>query len=70
MTYISYLLRLWRVDGESSPLWRASLQQPGTVEVLSFAGLEALVAFLQAEMVKEAVPEPLERAQAPPSAES
>jgi hypothetical protein len=42
--YHSYLLRLWR-DRAQDP-WRASLQSTATEQLLQFASLEALFAFL------------------------
>jgi hypothetical protein len=45
--YLSFLLRLWRVNERGLPHWRASLQSPQTGERVSFATLDALVAFLQ-----------------------
>jgi hypothetical protein len=50
--YISYLLRLWRVDHGRDVHWRASLQRPGTEEPLWFADLEDLFEFLRAETGK------------------
>jgi hypothetical protein len=45
--YLSFLLRLWRVDERGLPNWRASLQSPQTGERVSFATLDALFAFLR-----------------------
>lgn len=45
--YLSYLLRLWRTDDQSQPIWRASLESPGTGERLSFADLHGLFKFLE-----------------------
>jgi hypothetical protein len=56
--YLSFLLRLWRVSVEGEPVWRVSLQRPGTAGEISFADLEAVVAFLHAEMEKGVEPEP------------
>jgi hypothetical protein len=47
--YLSYLLRLWQVSEGAGPVWRALLRQAGTEEVVGFAGLEELFAFLRAE---------------------
>ncbi len=46
--YLSYLLRLWHVDG-SGPVWRASLENPSSAERHGFATLEQLICFLRAE---------------------
>jgi len=51
--YISYLLRLWRVNGDDEPhppekaVWRASLEDPNTRERRAFASLDDLVDFLR-----------------------
>ena len=44
--YLAYLLRMWRVEAEEGPVWRASLESPHTGERAGFASLEALFAFL------------------------
>lgn len=52
--YLSYLLRLYRVNGDSDvqstlnkAVWRASLENPHTGERKGFASLEALFDFLR-----------------------
>jgi hypothetical protein len=50
--YLSYLLRLWRVDeaptdAVADMVWRASLESPFTGERMSFACLEDLCDFLR-----------------------
>jgi hypothetical protein len=45
--YHSFLLRLWRVSAEEPPLWRASLENPHTHEVLGFNDLDALADYLR-----------------------
>ena len=45
--YKSYLLRLWESDDQGKPIWRASLESPGTGELQGFATLQALIAFLE-----------------------
>jgi hypothetical protein len=47
---LSYLLRLWQVDGQERPLWRASLKSVDTGEQVGFACLEELFAFLREAM--------------------
>jgi hypothetical protein len=47
--YQSYLLRLWRTHSDGAPVWRASLENPLTQEVVRFAGLASLFAFLLAQ---------------------
>jgi hypothetical protein len=56
--YLSFLLRLWRVSAEGAPAWRISLQRPGAAGGISFADLDAVVAFLRAEMGEGVEPEP------------
>lgn len=60
--YLSYLLRLWRVDGDDAAqptanqaVWRASLENPHTGERKGFASLEALFDFLR-EQAEEIPP--------------
>ena len=53
----AYLLRFWKVgsaDSQRAPTWRFSLEDPHSGEKLGFADLEALVAFLQAELANDA----------------
>jgi hypothetical protein len=50
MEYVSYLLRLWRVDGSTQPIWRASLKSASTGEQVGFASLEELFDYLRAEV--------------------
>jgi hypothetical protein len=45
--YLAYLLRLWRVNDDGKPVWRASLESPHTGERHGFANLEMLFAFLE-----------------------
>ena len=45
--YQSYLLRIWLVKSEDAYSWRASLEDVKTGELLGFASLDELVAFLE-----------------------
>jgi len=45
--YLAYLLRLWQVNDDGKPVWRASLESPRTGERLGFANLDLLFAFLE-----------------------
>ena len=45
--YHSYLLRLWQVQTEAGPGWRASLEDVQTGELLGFEDLAALQRFLE-----------------------
>ena len=47
--YMAYLLRLWQVQEDEGPAWRASLECAETAELRSFADLEALFSFLEQE---------------------
>ena len=47
--YLSYLLRMWRVDVKERTIWRASLECSHTGEQLGFADLEALCRYLRVE---------------------
>ena len=51
--YCAYLLRCWSEPGKGSgpPTWRFSLEDPHTGERRGFGGLEALVTFLQSEVI-------------------
>jgi hypothetical protein len=51
--YLSYLLRVWRVEVKERTIWRASLECPHTGEQLGFADLEALCRHLRAETQQE-----------------
>ena len=50
--YRSYLLRLWQEEGGNPPLWRASLESPGSGERRGFASLAALFDFLENEIAQ------------------
>jgi len=45
LTYLAYLLRLWR-EGGTAP-WRATLEDPHTGRRYGFADLRGLFAFLE-----------------------
>jgi hypothetical protein len=55
-SYLSYLIRLRRVDNGGQPLWRISLEAPGAGERENFAELDDLVAFLRRRMTPSAAP--------------
>jgi hypothetical protein len=46
---MSYLLRLWQTGDPEQPVWRASLQYSRTGEIVGFASIEDLFAYLQTE---------------------
>jgi len=52
-SYISFLLRLYRVQSEEGWTWRASLEDPLSGERHAFPSLQALFAFLEAKVGKE-----------------
>jgi hypothetical protein len=49
-SYLSYLLRLRRVDNAGRPVWRASLETPGSATQIYFDNLETLWAYLAKQM--------------------
>lgn len=49
-SYLSYLLRLRRVDNAGQPIWRASLETPGSKTQIYFDNLEAVCAYLAKQM--------------------
>lgn len=49
-SYLSFLLRLRRVDNGGQPLWRLSLESPGGAAARHFATADDLLDFLRAEM--------------------
>ena len=51
--YFSFVLRLWRAGNDEEPVWRASLNNALTQELLGFAGLKEMCAYLEAQ-IKEA----------------
>ncbi len=51
--YLSYLLRVWRVEVRDQTVWRASLECPHTGEQLGFADLEALCRYLKVQTQQE-----------------
>jgi hypothetical protein len=48
--YLSYLLRLWRENGEEQNTWQASLESALTHKRYVFPNLEKLFAFLQRQI--------------------
>lgn len=46
-SYLSYLLRLWRVNEAGKSAWHASLEDIHTGRRLGFADLASLFAFLE-----------------------
>ena len=47
--HLSYLLRVWTVDQNGSPIWRASLESSQAGECVGFPDLDTLFAFLRQE---------------------
>lgn len=45
--YVSYLLRIWELDHHDPQQFLASLEKPGTREMINFQNLEELFAFLK-----------------------
>lgn len=44
--YIVYILRLWHIDNGGDPVWRFTLEAPGSSEKLRFLELADLVEFI------------------------
>ena len=51
--YLSYLLRVWRVEVRERTTWRASLECPNTGQQLGFPDLAALCRYLRVETDQE-----------------
>jgi hypothetical protein len=49
-SYISYMLRLWRVNEAGRSIWRASLEDPHTGKQMGFADLDGLFTFLRRQL--------------------
>jgi hypothetical protein len=45
--YFSYLLRLWVVRVEHVLIWRASLENPHTQEIVGFESIQKLAEYLE-----------------------
>ena len=48
--YLSFLVRLWKVDQEAQVYWRVSIEDPFTGERCGFMNLKAFIAFLEKKM--------------------
>lgn len=48
--YLSYLLRMRRADNMGRPIWRISLEVPGSETQTYFDNLEAVCTYLAAQM--------------------
>jgi hypothetical protein len=46
LPYLTYLIRLWRVETEDGPIWRVVLEDPHSAERRGFANLAELYRFL------------------------
>lgn len=56
LRYRAYLLRCWEERSQHPaflPVWRFSLEDPHTGQRYGFANIEALVAFLSAELTSD-----------------
>ena len=51
--YLAYLLRLWQVNTEQGPVWRASLESADGVERQAFGDLARLFTFLDSRTRQE-----------------
>ena len=52
--YLSFLLRLWRINQNSNETWRASLEDPRTGEQRGFASLDLMMEFLLEQLQQTA----------------
>ncbi len=48
--YVSYLLRIWELDHHDPQQFLASLEKPGTRELLNFKDIEELFDFLRTQI--------------------
>lgn len=48
--YVSYLLRIWELDHQNSQQFLASLEKPGTRELINFRDIEELFVFLRKQI--------------------
>ena len=53
--YYSYLIRLWQVEEDGKPTWRASLDDPRSGERMGFASLEMLYLYLMEKIKREGI---------------
>jgi hypothetical protein len=65
--HLAYLLRLWRAEEGTQPIWRASLQDVRTGKRLGFAGLDEAVAYLRQQFAPPPRPKDLDRDPNPPA---
>jgi hypothetical protein len=45
--YRAFMLRMWSVERSGQAVWRASLEDPHSGEMLGFPNIEALIAYLR-----------------------
>jgi hypothetical protein len=48
--YVSYLLRIWELDHHDPQQFLASLEKPGTRELINFKDVEELFDFLRTQI--------------------
>jgi len=48
--YVSYLLRIWELDHHNPQQFLASLEKPGTRELINFRDIEELFDFLRKQI--------------------
>ena len=48
--YVAIMLRLWSLGEAETLLWRASLEDPHTGQVMAFSGFDEMVAYLRAHI--------------------
>ncbi|MDX9851676.1 MAG: hypothetical protein RBT01_14295 [Anaerolineaceae bacterium] len=48
--YVSYLLRIWELDHHNPQQFLASLEKPGTRELINFKNIEELFEYLRKQV--------------------
>lgn len=46
-SYQAYMLRMWSVERSGQAVWRASLEDPFSGEILGFPNIDALIDYLR-----------------------
>jgi len=50
---MAYLVRLWREGGSGAAVWRATVEDPHTGELMGFPDVDALLVFLKTQTTVE-----------------
>lgn len=57
--YVSYLLRIWELDHHDPQQFLASLEKPGTRELINFKDIEELIDFLRLQIQNSRASNPI-----------